>query len=73
MNIKTKPTRSGIKKYLKQIHRFKDHELPPLIQEARTVESWTAEEASFAEYMVYDNDFGGCWNDPEQISMHTVA
>lgn len=72
MDTNIKPTRSGIKKYLKQIHRFKDNELPPLIQEARTVESWTAEDASFAEYMIWDTDCGGCWNDPEQIKMHTT-
>lgn len=44
--------------------------LPFVLQSAPRAESFTAEEMSFAEYLATDNDFGGAWNDGEQIEMH---
>lgn len=70
--MKTKPTRSGIKKYLKDVLGFQDHELPKIIQEAADVQSWTESDKQFADYMVYDDDFRGCWNDEDQIKMNTL-
>lgn len=44
--------------------------LPPALRGIAPAERATPEEVEFFKYLVADDDFGGAWNDAEQINMH---
>ena len=62
-------TKAGIKRALIDLgyNRFP---APMGAVEAATVASLA--EVEFAQYLIWDTDFGGAWNDSAQIEMHTV-
>ena len=67
----TQTTKSGIVAALISLGFRRDEgAFPPSLKTVVPAASFTAEEMSFAEYMIADDDFGGCWNDAEQINMH---
>lgn len=70
MHTQTK-TKAGVVAALNKLG-FNQSEgpFPPALASVPPSETFTAEEMSFAEYMVDDTDFGGCWNDAEQINLH---
>lgn len=43
---------------------------PPSLVDVQPSESFTSEEMEFARYIAEDTDFGGAWNDAEQIDIH---
>lgn len=43
---------------------------PPPLKAVQPAATFTFEELLFAEYMINDTDFGGCWNDAAQINFH---
>lgn len=65
------PTKVGVCAALNSLG-FWQHEgpFPPSLISIVSAASFTPAELSFAEYLVADTDFGGAWNDAEQIEMH---
>lgn len=41
---------------------------PEALKSTPPAESFSTEEERFAEYLIWDTDFGGAWNDAEQIN-----
>ncbi len=67
MNTPTKPTKRGVKAALTSLgyDRF-----PAPIAAVQAADTFTNEDQAFAEYLIWDTDFGGAWNDAEQINLH---
>jgi len=70
----SKNTKSGIVAALIKLGFRQDAgPFPPSLKNVASGATFTADEMSFAEYMVADDDFGGCWNDETQINMQCAA
>jgi hypothetical protein len=65
MRTKTKPTKSGVKAAL--IAMGYDYFPVALASTCASVD-FTEDEKRFARYLIWDTDFGGAWNDAEQIN-----
>lgn len=70
MNAK-KCTKAGVVKALIEMgYSQTEGPFPPALKTVSPAAEWTYEEMEFACYLVGDTDFGGAWNDGEQIEMH---
>lgn len=45
-------------------------DMPSALWSVQSSSDFTDEDMAFARYLIYDTDFGGAWNDDEQINMH---
>jgi len=45
-------------------------EFPNALKAVDASKNFIREEMEFAEYLVADSDFGGAWNDNQQVNMH---
>lgn len=60
-------TKAGVKAAL--ISKGYDY-FPKALENIKAAKEFNREDDSFADYLVYDNDFGGAWEDNEQINYH---
>lgn len=67
-----KDTKSGVVAALIKLGFEQAVAFPPALANVTPAASFTTSEMEFAAYMVADTDFGGCWDDAEQINMHLV-
>lgn len=66
-----KPTKSGVAAALASLGYMSTvNDTPPALRNVPLAQTFTAEEMAFAKYLIWDTDFGGAWNDAEQINMH---
>lgn len=69
--MKTKPTRRGVVSALRSLGYTSEADTPPALRGIAPAQQATPDESAFAKYLIHDNDFGGAWNDADQILMHT--
>lgn len=67
----TAPTKNELVAALMALGYEQSGTFPPSLKNIHAASNYTPEAMDFARYMVADTDFGGCWNDAEQIEMHT--
>ena len=65
-----KPTKAGVKAALQSMGYNSQDDTPPALRGIEAATSFSSEEMSFARYLIYDTDFGGAWNDDDQINYH---
>lgn len=66
-----KPTKQGVVKALIDLGFSQSvGAFPPALKSVVPAEKATQQEVEWAKYLIYDNDFGGAWDDAEQINMH---
>lgn len=65
-----KLTKSGTVAALINFGYETEENRPPALAGIQPAERFTPKEREFAEYLIHDTDFGGAWNDAEQINMH---
>lgn len=71
MKTDMKTTKAGVVAALISLGYFQDSgPFPNALKTVSPSASFTGAEMEFAKYMIYDTDFGGCWNDANQINMH---
>lgn len=61
-----KPTKSGVVAALME----QGYETMPFALRGISPAPFTKEEWDWSRYLIFDNDFGGAWNDAAQINMH---
>lgn len=69
-SVQIKPTLQGVKAALASLDYILN--IPSALKCVNPADRFNDEELSFAEYLIWDTDFGGAWNDESQIKMHCV-
>jgi hypothetical protein len=64
---KLRPTKAGVKAAL--IAAGFNH-FPNALKDVKPAPDFTSEDKLFANYLVWDTDFGGAWDDDDEINMH---
>ena len=65
-----KATRCGVRAALKSMGYTEKNELLHALRNIEASADFTDEDMQFARYLIYDTDFGGAWNDDDQINYH---